>query len=230
MQIHIRHYAAGAEAASGLAVVIDVFRAFTVACFAFSRGAKAIIAVRDVETAWQLRKKHPESLLVGERHAKKLEGFDYGNSPSELKDADLAGRLVVHTTHAGTQALAAATGASDVITGSFVNASAVVRYIQRKAPADVSLVCSGFEGSRPALEDILCAEYLRGRLQERAPSFAAIKARLRKSEAARRFFDPEAAASPEADFWLCLNLDQFGFALRRARYGETWCELEAVEL
>jgi 2-phosphosulfolactate phosphatase len=226
MQIHIRHYAAGARAARGLTVVIDVFRAFTVACHVFARGAESMTAVGDVAAARRLKKKSPKSVLVGERHARKPEGFDYGNSPSEIREAALSCRRVIHTTHAGTQALTAASNADEVITGSFVNASAIVAYVQKQAPSRMSLVCAGFEGGRPALEDILCAGYLRDRLNGEAPEFNALRRRLRNSEAARRFFDPAEPGSPATDFDLCLELDRFDFVIRRHTFGPGWCELK----
>ena len=108
MDIQILHYASGAEKANGLAVIIDVFRAFSLACYLFDRGAIRIIAVRDVDRAFELKRQHPDYVLIGERHARKVPGFDYGNSPTEIRKVDLPGRVVVHTTHAGTQALVAA--------------------------------------------------------------------------------------------------------------------------
>ena len=40
MQIEVLDFVAGARAARGVAVVIDVFRAFSVACYAYARGAQ----------------------------------------------------------------------------------------------------------------------------------------------------------------------------------------------
>lgn len=231
MQIHIRHYAAGAAEAADFAVVIDVFRAFSVACYAFSRGAAKIIAAREVETARQWKQSIPDCILVGERHARKLPGFDFGNSPTEIKDADLSGRLIVHTTHSGTRALTAAAHADPVITGSFVNCGAIVQYIQQNAPKEVSLVCSGFEGREPALEDILCAEYIRDRLcGEPKKSFEDIRNALKTADTARRFFDPEDSSSPATDFDLCLAFDRFPFVIRRTKTASDWCELERMDL
>jgi 2-phosphosulfolactate phosphatase len=230
MKIHIRHYASGAGAARGLAVIIDVFRAFSVACFALGQGAERILAVRNVESALGLKEKHPGAVLIGERNAQKLPGFDYGNSPSEIEGIDFSGRLVIHTTHAGTRALSCATRATGVLTGSFVNAGATLAYIQSQAPGDLSLVCSGFEGERRTLEDTLCAEYMQDRLCGRTPSFADIRQRLRISDAARRFFDPVKTGSPAEDFALCMDLDRFHFVILRHAFGPDWCELRRIDL
>jgi len=227
VEIQIRQYASGAKQARDTAVVIDVFRAFTVACVALARGAKKIVAVGEIETARDLRKRFPESILIGERHAQKLPGFDYGNSPSEIQGVDFSGRRVIHTTHAGTRALTAAADARDVITGSFVNAGAVTNYIRSRSPQTVSLICAGSEGQAPALEDTLCAEYLRDQLTGAPTAFEAIRKKLQNSESARRFFDPAQTGSPAADFGICLDLDRFSFVVRRRTAGPDWCELQA---
>jgi 2-phosphosulfolactate phosphatase len=228
MKVDIFHLASGARKARGTAVIIDVFRAFSLSCYLFDRGAERILAVRDVERAFQLRRRFPGSVLVGERHALKIPGFDHGNSPSEILGADLTGRTVIHTTHAGTRALVAATNASDVITGSFVNAGAVVRYIDEAPPAEVSLVCSGFEGSRETLEDTLFAEYLRDLLAGRRPDFGPIRERITGSECSRRFLHPAERTCPEQDLHLCLDLDRFDFVVRRAEVRDDHCVLRRL--
>ena len=61
-------------------VVIDVVRAFTVAHYAFLRGAEEIRLVPDVEAALAVREKQPEVLLAGEIGGLPIEGFDLDNS------------------------------------------------------------------------------------------------------------------------------------------------------
>ncbi|HXW10498.1 MAG TPA: 2-phosphosulfolactate phosphatase, partial [Steroidobacteraceae bacterium] len=129
MNVAVVDHVAGAARARGIALVVDVFRAFTVAPHAYAAGASRLIPVAAVEDALALRQRLPDALLVGERHARRLPGFDAGNSPTEILALDLAGRPVVHTTHAGTQGLVAATGADEVLTASLVNVSALVRYV-----------------------------------------------------------------------------------------------------
>src|ERR1700686_5268939 len=66
-KIEILDFEAGARAARGVAVIIDVFRAFSVACYAFANGADRIIPVADIEEALRLRRAHPEFITLGER-------------------------------------------------------------------------------------------------------------------------------------------------------------------
>jgi 2-phosphosulfolactate phosphatase len=204
----------GARAARGLAVVIDVFRAFSVACYATAAGAARIHPVAAVEDAKALKREHPDWLIIGERHARKLPGFDFGNSPTEITAAALAGRTLVHTTHAGTQGLMAATGADEVITGSLVNAGAIGRYVASRQPSLVSLVRMGHEARERCAEDDLCAELIAARIAGRAFDASAVPARLRDAPAARKFFDPSADWAPETDFDLCTRTDAFDFVLR----------------
>ena len=105
MKVDILEFVEGARNAKGVAVIIDVFRAFSVACYAVDAGAVRIIATSEVSEAFQLKKKYKNSVLVGERDEKKIEGFDFGNSPTEIIKADLTGKTVIHTTTAGTQGL-----------------------------------------------------------------------------------------------------------------------------
>ena len=230
MRIDILQYAEGAKAARGLAVVIDVFRAFSVACYVFSKGAVEIIAAGGIDRALELKRRYPDAVLIGERHARKLDGFDFGNSPSAIDAADLSGKRVIHTTHAGTQALVAAGNADDVLTGSFVNAGAIIKYIRAAAPDTVSLVCAGFEGRTEAAEDTLCARYIRDALNGRTPTTHGLRETLSHAPSARRFFDPADTASPLADLDLCLALDRFDFVIRKVQTEADACRLSRIDL
>ncbi len=230
MRIDILEYAEGARNARGLAVVIDVFRAFSVECYAFSQGAAGIIATGEIDRALELKQKYPDAVLIGERHARKLDGFDFGNSPGEIVSADFSGKRVIHTTHAGTRALVAAAHADDVITGSFVNAGAIVRYIRNASPDTVSLVCAGFEGCREAAEDTFCAHYIKDDLEGRNPTTAGLREKLKNAPSARRFFDPSDTASPLSDLDMCLALNRFDFVIRKSEAGPDICHLSRVAI
>jgi 2-phosphosulfolactate phosphatase len=227
-KIEILDFEAGARAARGVAVVIDVFRAFSVACYAFANGAQRIIPVGDVEEARRLKRSHPEFVTLGERHARKLEGFDFGNSPTHIEQQDFTGRTLVHTTHAGTQGLVNATQADVVLTGSLVNAAAICRYIMHLAPAEVSLVRMGQDARERCDEDDLCAQLLAARLAGQDFDAGSIRRRLRQTPSARKFFDPDATWAPERDFELCTDADRFDFVLRLQPCAEAAGQLQAI--
>lgn len=213
MRIDILHGIEGAGNARGAAVVIDVFRAFTLAPCAFSRGAERIVPVARVAEALRLRAGHPDWLLVAERCGRPADGADFGNAPSAILAADLAGRTLIHTTSAGTRGLTAATGAEIVLTGAFANAAAVVNHLRSRNPDRVALVAMGSAGVEPSPEDTACAEYLRDRLLGREPDFPAIARELRRTPEARKFGDPDRPWFPAADLEICLDLDRFDRAL-----------------
>jgi 2-phosphosulfolactate phosphatase len=214
MQIEILDFVAGARAARGLVVVIDVFRAFSVESYAFARGALLSYPVAEIEAARQLKRENPDAILLGERHAKPLPGFDCGNSPTELEGFAVAGRTLIHTTHSGTQGLMHAHRADEVITGALVNCAAIVRYVALRNPSVVSLVRMGHEARERCDEDDCCAELIRARLCGERAEVADIPIRLRSAKSAEKFFDPACDWAPERDFALCTAVDVHDFVLR----------------
>ncbi|MCP4626896.1 MAG: 2-phosphosulfolactate phosphatase [bacterium] len=214
MHIEILDLIEGAKQARGLAVIIDVFRAFSTACYVVRNGAREIIPVGDVDLAYQLKEDKPDCVLMGERQGKKLPGFDYGNSPTEIEALDFSGKTVIQTTSAGTQGFANAKDADELISGSFVNAEAIVSYINKRSPEIVSLVCMGTWAVKPAAEDRLCAEYISDRLNSRKPNKKDYYNRLKEAKTAQIFFDSAVKWAPEKDFDLCLNIGLCDFVLK----------------
>jgi len=214
MKIEILEFVEGAKMAKGVTVIIDVFRAFSVGCYAFDSGAAGIIATAEVEDAFQLRSKYANSVLVGERDEKMIPGFDFGNSPTEILQADLRGKTVIHTTTAGTQGLINANRADLVLTGSFVNAGAIVKFIQALNPALVTLVAMGYRAIISAEEDLLCADYIKDGLMNRN-TVSDEKIASLKNTSGKRFFNPDNIySSPPSDFFLCTMKNRFSFVLK----------------
>jgi len=230
MNIEILEFTEGARKASGVAVIIDVFRAFSAECYAFDSGASRIIATGSPDAAFQLRNKYTNSLLAGEREEKKIAGFDFGNSPTELIKADLTGKTIIHTTTAGTNGLINATNADLILTGSIVNAKAVATYIKSINPAHVSLVAMGYRASISAEEDLLCAEIISDILTGKPGEYDKKISDLRDSSG-RRFFIPENIDfSPPTDFFLCTILNKFNFVLKAEKRFDGNIDLMRIDL
>ena len=228
MEIQILQLIEGAKAARGTAVIIDVFRAFTVEVWLAQKGAAHIIPVGDKELAYQYKEAHPDAILVGERNGVILPGFDFGNSPSQLEHADLTGKTVIHTTSAGTQGIANAVHADEILTGSLVNAKAIADYLRRSGTEQVSLVCMGLNAERPIEEDTLCAEYIRSLLLGQPMDLTAGLENLKVTSGAK-FFDPvQQEVFPERDFWLSTQVDRFDFVLRLKHNPDGLHEMEMV--
>ena len=213
MEIRRLSTVTGARKARGLAVIIDVFRAFTTAAHVMANGAEKITPVLTVEESFRLKEIHPDWLQIGEEGGIMVAGFDYGNSPYDASLADFSGRTVIQRTGAGTNGVVNARGAEERILGSFVMAEAIVRYIKRKGPDVVSLVAMGNVGIEPNEEDESCAEYIEGRLRGENPDFKEMRKRIRAAPSGAKFFDPARPHFKEEDFHLALELDRFGFVL-----------------
>ena len=217
MKVEIVEFARGARMAEGVAVIIDVFRAFSVECYAFDAGAAQIIATSEVESAIKLKEVYKNSLLAGERNERKIDGFDLGNSPTEILKSDLTGRTIIHTTTAGTQGLINAVNADTVLTGSFVNCGAVVRYIRYLNPEIVYLVAMGYRAKESAEEDLLCAQLISDRLNGINRITEKDIADLQYSSGKRFFHKSNIDFSPPTDFFLCTMTDRFNFVLKAVR-------------
>lgn len=199
----------GAKQASGITVIIDIFRAATVEAFLLEKGVKEIIPVATKEEAFDIKESHPDYVLVGEEQGYRIDGFDFGNSPYEISETYLLkDKTVVHRSSQGTQGIVNATHASEIVFGSFVTTSAIVDYISQKEGEDVSVVAMDGEGS----EDDLFADYLIAKLSNKSPKHIEdIIDYLKHHPGGARFLDPNNNDFPEEDFYLCLDLDRFEF-------------------
>jgi len=196
----------GARAATGTAVIIDVYRAFTTAAFCVAAGAREIVLVDRPEEAFALQARDPDVFLTGEVGGKPIRGFDAGNSPSALAGIDLSGRRVVQRTSAGTQGVCAATAAARIVLASFVIARATARYVAAVG-GEITLVAMGEKGTRATNEDEACASYLEALLQGEDPATPGFIEPVWLSE--RGWPD----WFPRRDAELALEVDRFSFAL-----------------
>ena len=218
MEIEILELLEGARKARGCTVIIDVFRAFSLEPFLLDQNAKELTAVETVETAWKMRKEDPDLILMGERHGRILDGFDYGNSPASIRGIDFTGKRIAHTTSAGTRGLAGAVNASRLFAASLVNSMATAKVIQAMNPDHVSLVCMGWECHRNTEEDLLCAEYIRSILMNEPMKDIRERADYLRYQEGKKFFDPaQADVFPMGDFFCCIDVDRFDFAMEAVR-------------
>ena len=214
MEVRILQLIEGAKQAKGLTVVIDVFRAFSLEAYMFSMGVEKTIPIGSVDVAYRLKSENPDYILAGERHGKILPGFDTGNAPSLLHLLELEGKTVVHTTSAGTQGIANAKDADEILGCSLVNARATAEYIKKSGAKDVSLVCMGLEALAPTDEDTLCAEYIKSILENKEFDIKGGIERLRYTSGAKFFDKAQNDVFPEEDFYMCTALDKFDFIMR----------------
>lgn len=201
---------------SGAAVVVDVMRAFTVAAWAFARGAERIVLAASEEEALELKRDDPAWLAV--KDGAPAPGFDTVNSPALLAGLELRGRTLVQKTTSGTVGALAVADAPLVLCASFPVAAATARFLRARAAREVTYVVTGDNGR--ADEDLACAEYI----AHRAAGDAVIPAPyLRRARASHAAADLAAGVRrgyrgvhPD-DVPLCLEADRFPFAMVAAR-------------
>ncbi len=214
MEIRIDSLYRGAREAQGTVVIIDVFRAFTTAAVAFSKGAEKIVLVAEVEEALSLREQGVGEICMGEVDGKRPDGFDLGNSPYEMQSADVAGKTLIQSTRAGTVGMSAAVNASQIYAGSFAIAGATEKAIRRDAPELVTLVAMGLEARIHADEDEQCALYLRNILQGRRPDHEAVRALVSAGAEAQKYSDPSQPQYHPQDREMALRIDSYDFAIK----------------
>jgi 2-phosphosulfolactate phosphatase len=213
LNVSIARFLDGARAATGRAVIVDVFRAFTTAPFCIAAGATEIVLLADHERALAMKRDDPSLFLTGEIDGRAIPGFDAGNSPSVIERLDLHGRRTVQRTSSGTQGVIAAVKATEILLGSFVIAEATVRYLARVAE-DVTVVSMGERGILASSEDDACAKYIAARLRGERPDATEIIASLWANE------DPDWPEwFPRRDAELACEVDRFDFALVVRREG-----------
>lgn len=214
MNVQILQLIEGARAARGLTVIIDVFRAFSLEAYLFASGAEKIYPVGDEALSRRLKSENPDFILAGEREGRILPGFDTGNAPSELDKINVKGKTVVHTTSAGTQGIANAINANEILGCSLVNARATAEYIERSGAENVSLVCMGWMAQYPTEEDTLCALYIKS-LLEGTPFDIESGVESLKHTSGAKFFDSEQNdVFPREDFFMCTDVDKFDFVMK----------------
>ncbi len=205
MKIDIKHCIQWAKEAEGIAVVMDVFRASNtiIACLAW--GAEYLIPVGTLDDAFALKKKFPDHILFGEREGQKVEGCEYGNSPVEASQLSLNGKKIILTTSAWSQGVVNANKADEILIGSFANADAIVKYIQKKNPTQVSLIAIGFISEEIAEEDELCWQYIQAKLSGEDVGFSSLKDEMLKCQWADRL----RWLGQKDDLAFCLQLDTY---------------------
>ncbi|MES2309528.1 MAG: 2-phosphosulfolactate phosphatase [Verrucomicrobiota bacterium] len=138
-----------------LAVVIDVLRATSTLVTALAGGVREIYPLQALSAALSHQQTSPRVKLAGEQGGRKIEGFDFGNSPLEFISTDRLDFDLAMLTTNGTRAFAATHSAEQVIAASFLNHDTVVEKVLHW-PGSVVYFCAG-TGDDFSLEDAIVA-------------------------------------------------------------------------
>ena len=159
MRVHVA-FTPGELTPAPVGVVVDVLRATSTISQALASGYRRVLCCAEIDEARALAESEGPAKLAGERRLEHIEGFDFGNSPSELEGEPAAETLVLTTTNGTRLLVAAAERFERVYVGSLLNLEAVAA-TARESGEDVAVLCAGVLGEL-ALDDAYCA----GRIAE----------------------------------------------------------------
>ncbi len=204
----------GARQASGIAVVIDVLRSFTVSAYALAGGARECRLVTTTDEARALAASIPGALLSAEENALPIPGIPISNSPTKLlEEPDLSERILVQRSSAGTQVAAAVRPEIDIFAASLVVARATVQACLLRRPAVLTLIASA---DHP--EDHACAHYMEAIVRGEKPNVERLLQPLRDSERYKKVMSNAWPGFPPTDLELSLIPDRFTFAMPVTRH------------
>ncbi|HEY0196780.1 MAG TPA: 2-phosphosulfolactate phosphatase [Methanobacterium sp.] len=143
-----------------VAIMVDALRASATIITAL-QSFKTVIPVRKIDNAVSLAAEH-EAVLAGEREGAKIEGFDVGNSPVDIRN--FQGDILVLTTSNGTRILEDIPS-STILIGSFLNTQAVASKALELAKNHVEVVMAGVNRDF-TIEDFLSAGEIISHLQD----------------------------------------------------------------
>ena len=204
----------GARDASGVVVVIDVLRAFTVSAFALAGGALECLLVPTIDEARELAASIPGAVISAEVDSLPVPGIAISNSPTQISRADVRGRSVIQRTSAGTPVINAVPEGLAVYAGSLVVAAATARACLSRRPESVTLVASA-----DFPEDRACAQYIAEILGGERPHIDELLKSLFESERYGRLAQGAWPGFPKTDLDLALAPDRFDFAMPATRHG-----------
>ena len=170
MRVHVA-FTPGELTPAPIGIVVDVLRATSTISQALASGYRRVLCCAEIDEARALAESEGPAKLAGERRLEHIEGFDFGNSPSELEGEPAAETLVLTTTNGTRLLVAAAERFERVYVGSLLNLEAVAA-TARESGEDVAVLCAGVLGEL-ALDDAYCA----GRIAEAVGSEPADSAR-----------------------------------------------------
>lgn len=204
MQVKISPGIEGARFATGCIVIIDVLRASSTIITALMLGARSVIPLSRVEDGFPFLDQEGY-IVIGEiGDGKKVEEFHASNSPMQLFNLEIFGKQIVIRSANGTQGIVAAEGASEVLVGGFLNAKWVAEFVRGHGGATIVPI-GAREGMR--IEDALCAEVIRGYIQDSEYEPPPYKAEVLKSKSVN-FIKENGSEEEQGDIPYCLDLNK----------------------
>jgi 2-phosphosulfolactate phosphatase len=159
VRVHIA-FTPGERTPTPIGIVVDVLRATSTITQALAAGYERVLCCAEIEEARELARTEGPAKLAGERRLEHIEGFDFGNSPSEVAGEPSVRTLILSTTNGTRLLVDAAARFERVYVGSLLNLGAVAA-AAAESGEDVAVLCAGVLGQL-TLDDAYCA----GRIAE----------------------------------------------------------------
>ncbi|SER94674.1 2-phosphosulfolactate phosphatase [Gracilibacillus ureilyticus] len=215
MQIQIYQGINKMMKSADITVVIDVIRAFTVAHYAFIRGADRIYLAETVEQAVEVKNRNPEYLLAGEVDGYPITGFDLDNSPFRISKENLSGKTIVQRTTNGVRATLNCLDSAHLFVTGYSNARKTAEFIKKnhmKEDTEINIVASHPTGE----DDYACAEYIQSILAEDKKQINEyeVKRKIINSHVAKKFLDVKHEVFKREDLLYCIKELDSGFVMR----------------
>lgn len=208
---------------SDITIVIDVIRAFTVAHYAFIKGAEKILLVGTIDEAFRIKEQFPNYLLAGEVKGLPIEGFDLDNSPASLMSKQVKGKTLVQKTTNGVKATLHSLQAEHLFVTGFSNARTTATFLKEmvqgfKREQQINIVASHPEGD----DDLACAEFIKGILEGRdVLTEEDVRERIQNSVVTAKFFDPAQPEFNPEDITYCMKEVLGDFLMKVNKNGGT---------
>lgn len=196
-------------------IVIDVFRAFTTACYVLACSPAHYILANQSQVIAKLAAIYPHVLLIGKPEKNVHLTYDIPNSPTRTQEVDITHKTVLHRTEAGAKGVLQALKqpSNIVLAAGLVNADATVNYLKQLKIKNIAILPMGHEATTPSLEDDICADYIRACLRGEQFHLASFLPAIREG-AGRYFFGDDQWQYPREDFARCLSVNHFDFAIQ----------------
>jgi 2-phosphosulfolactate phosphatase len=201
-------------------VVIDVFRAFTTACYVLEQKPSTYILTTKSDVVSRLAPNALDTITIGKAEMGAVYTYDIPNSPTRVKEIKITNKTVLHRTEAGAKGVLFAQDADIILAAGFVNADATARYIKMLQNPRVRITPMGHEATTPSLEDDICAKYIETQLSNGQQMDLSEFRKALQEGPGNYFFSDDQWQYPREDFECCLETGRFDFAIQAEVLGD----------
>lgn len=167
-----------------------------------------------IDEARRLAAERTGSVISAEENTLPIRGIDISNSPTQISNTDLKGRILVQRTSAGTPVINAVRADLAIFASSLVVAAATAQACLLTRTGSVTLVASA-----DFPEDHACARYIAALIEGREADLDDLLAPLYASDRYAKLAKGDWPGFPSTDLELALRPDRFDFAMPAVRQG-----------